>query len=975
MSFDIIIGRDSPAGPFDIVILPSDTLVLTQSWDPMIYNQSEPVAAERVLPLFIVDDVTGDPTAVTIDKTNVQLHKRGGSWANATNDPTALSGQTGAWELQLTAGELDTIGPLGWRVIATGVRSQISWEQVRPAPYLWKGTAQAGASGSITLDTGASATNSIYNGGTVQIIGGTGVGQARKVTAYNGTTKVASINHNWITNPDSTSLFQIYPTDMVLATADLEPVWDAVRASHATAGSFGEGAASVQGNVTGSVASVSGNVTGSVGSVAAAGISHASFAQDALDTFCEVRRNTATAGAASTITLDASAPTTTGIYIDHIISIVGGTGIGQARRITAYTSGRVASVIPNWTTNPDATSVFVITADAQADVGMLRNSLVNALVSGRLDVSVGAMAASVLTATAINSAALTSAKFDNSVNIQVVRTGTAQGGAGATITLDASASATNDFYKGQVVYIVSGTGLGQARGVSGYVGATKVASVDRSWATNPDNTSVFQILPVDSFLRAADVTSIQSGLATSSALATVQADTDDIQSRLPAALVGGKMDSHVNDIASGAITATAIADAAIDRATFAQDALDLFRENRRNTAQTGSTSSTIKLDAGASSTNDFYDNDLVVIVGGTGIGQARAITAYVGATKVATISPNWVTTPDNTSVFVIFSDAASAGGGGASAATIAAAVWDEALAGHVTAGTAGLFLGNLTNAGISDAVWDELLAGHAISGSTGAGLTSAAAGGGASAATIAAAVWDEAIAGHIAAGTVAESLNNASSASSPSSIASAVWEELLAGHATVGSSGYVLQNSTSPAAIADAVWDEARAGHATSGTFGEGVPVTSIAANAITAAAVATDAVTEIQSGLATAANLATTNTTVNTLNTKLGTPAGASVSADVAVLGTKIGTPAGASVSADVAAVKADTGTTLSQVTATASKIADISKVQLGRWKIQGTQLILYEDDGTTPFTTFNLLDDTGSPSNTRVFERVPVP
>ena len=43
-------------------------------------------------------------------------------------------------------------------------------------------------------------------------------------------------------------------------------VWNAVRASHNTAGTFGEGAASVQGNVTGSVASV----TGAVGSVTGA---------------------------------------------------------------------------------------------------------------------------------------------------------------------------------------------------------------------------------------------------------------------------------------------------------------------------------------------------------------------------------------------------------------------------------------------------------------------------------------------------------------------------------------------------------------------------------------------------------------------------------------------------------------------------------------------------------------------------------
>jgi hypothetical protein len=57
------------------------------------------------------------------------------------------------------------------------------------------------------------------------------------------------------------------------ATEIADAVWNSTRAGHATGGTFGEGVASVQGNVTGSVGSVSGNVsgnvTGSVGSLAA----------------------------------------------------------------------------------------------------------------------------------------------------------------------------------------------------------------------------------------------------------------------------------------------------------------------------------------------------------------------------------------------------------------------------------------------------------------------------------------------------------------------------------------------------------------------------------------------------------------------------------------------------------------------------------------------------------------------------------
>ncbi len=65
---------------------------------------------------------------------------------------------------------------------------------------------------------------------------------------------------------------------------------------------------------------------------------------------------------------------------------------------------------------------------------------------------------------------------------------------------------------------------------------------------------------------AAAVTSIQAGLALSTQVDTVEAslttalaDIDDVQARLPAALVAGKMSSHVVTIADNALTAAAVA--------------------------------------------------------------------------------------------------------------------------------------------------------------------------------------------------------------------------------------------------------------------------------------------------------------------------------------------------------------------------------------------------------------------------------
>lgn len=71
-----------------------------------------------------------------------------------------------------------------------------------------------------------------------------------------------------------------------------------------------------------------------------------------------------------------------------------------------------------------------------------------------------------------------------------------------------------------------------------------------------------------------------------------------------------------------------------------------------STAQGGG-STYITLAAGSSAVNDFYNGRIVVVVGGTGAGQARVISDYTGASKQADVSPAWAVNPDNTSVYII----------------------------------------------------------------------------------------------------------------------------------------------------------------------------------------------------------------------------------------------------------------------------------------------------------------------------------
>ena len=73
------------------------------------------------------------------------------------------------------------------------------------------------------------------------------------------------------------------------------------------------------------------------------------------------------------------------------------------------------------------------------------------------------------------------------------RTGTAQAGGSSTITLDSGASATDDIYIGATITTTGGTGSGQTRIISDYVGSSKVATVSAAWSTTPASDTTFEV--------------------------------------------------------------------------------------------------------------------------------------------------------------------------------------------------------------------------------------------------------------------------------------------------------------------------------------------------------------------------------------------------------------------------------------------------------------------------------------------------
>ena len=66
---------------------------------------------------------------------------------------------------------------------------------------------------------------------------------------------------------------------------------------------------------------------------------------------------------------------------------------------------------------------------------------------------------------------------------------------GTTLTLDASASGTDDAYTNSNIYISSGLGAGQTANVTNYVGATKVVTVSPAFSIAPNTSSSFHIGP------------------------------------------------------------------------------------------------------------------------------------------------------------------------------------------------------------------------------------------------------------------------------------------------------------------------------------------------------------------------------------------------------------------------------------------------------------------------------------------------
>lgn len=447
---------------------------------------------------------------------------------------SASTAQLGVNAVNL-GGTAQTGRDLGASVLLTAAESGI----------IQSGTAAAGAGSTITIATALGA-DSLPNGCIIKITSGTGIGQSRVITGYVNSTKVVTVGHAWTTNPDNTSVYAIMFADSPKVDSSLK-VAGVVLADTLT-------------TYTGNTPQT-GDSYPRLGAPAGASVS-ADIAAVKVDT-AAVKVQTDKLAFTVTNQIDANvldwksatAPAMTGDAFARLGAPAGASVSADVAAVKAVDDA-IKAKTDNLPASPASTTN--ITAGTITTV------------SGNVNGSV---------------ASVTAAVSLSAGDSPVLQSGTAAAGTSTTITL-ASAIGADSRPVGCIIKITSGTGSGQARGIITYVDATKVVTVDRAWATNPDNTSVYSVLfdeaaKLDSNLKIAGVVladtvttytgnTVQTGDAyarlgapagasTAADIAGVQTDTTNIKTRLPAALTSnGNMKSSILEWISTAFSEGAV---------------------------------------------------------------------------------------------------------------------------------------------------------------------------------------------------------------------------------------------------------------------------------------------------------------------------------------------------------------------------------------------------------------------------------
>jgi hypothetical protein len=344
-------------------------------------------------------------------------------------------------------------------------------------------------------------------------------------------------------------------------------------------------------------------------SIATGAVDADALASDAVTEIRSVASGTADSGTTTTMVDAARTEADTDYWKGCWILFTSGTIAGQARLITGFNAATDTITFAPATTQAVGTQTYEILPAGGVDLRLWLGSAPNSLVIGRVDASVGVAQAGAISASSFAANAVDAAALAADAVAEI---------AGGVWNEDATAHQT------------IGT-FGQAIG-------DPVA----------DTNTIYKAVVTD----AAGATVGVDVVAVKTETASIQADTDNIQTRIPAALVGGRMDSDI-----GAISTDSVA---------------------------------------ADNAESFFD----------GTGYAGTGNTIPNVTTVATATN--VTTVNGLAANVITAASMAVDAG----AEIADAVWDEAVSGHSTAGTYGehhftVYSGQVTGAATTTTLIDS----------------------------------------------------------------------------------------------------------------------------------------------------------------------------------------------------------------------------------------------------------------------------
>jgi hypothetical protein len=347
------------------------------------------------------------------------------------------------------------------------------------------GTAQSGTASTIVLAAAASFADNILNGNIIKIHTGTGAGQARVILSNTLADDTCNISPNWTTNPSSDSQYEIIEGSVNIVAVS---------------------------NVAEDVATET-NVNTAITDTEAILI-------DSEAIIVDTEANTAVLTDTEQLLTDASTiiTDTEAIVLDTNELQVDWTNAGRLDAILD------AILVDTEAATGVITDTEAILTDSEAIISDTELVLTDteAITPTYIE---NAVWDALLTGSSHNTATSAGRRLREIEEAFVHASGTiATVTDGRTITLDAGAVGTADYYIGDRLQITEGVGAGQSRIIVAY-SAAKVCLLDYPFTTNPNTASLYSVDSADVWASVTDADLAEGQVATYTNTTTITLDT------------------------------------------------------------------------------------------------------------------------------------------------------------------------------------------------------------------------------------------------------------------------------------------------------------------------------------------------------------------------------------------------------------------------------------------------------------------